>query len=369
MRIGKVFLHIKNLEHNFLQLQSWLRRHGGTRVPRICVSVKASAYGHGMEHIAPACQQLGCTAFAVASVGEGVHLRTLGITVPIYLCALCLPEEVPDLVFHHITPLITDTEIVDMVAAEARKQERRVPIHLKVDTGMGRLGVVPAALPELLNYVLQKKELNLQGIATHCSSADSDPDFTARQLESFRGVAEPLRKEFGEGFLLHCANSATCFAEPSGFFDMVRCGLALYGYLPLPVDGIDMKPVMEFRSKVVAVRRHPANSPISYHHQYHTDRESYIATIPSGYGDGINRLLSGRAEVLIAGKRYPIVGIICMDHLMVNTGNTNPRRFSDVTVFGPDPQGPDAQELADIAGTIPYEILTNISAFLQRVRV
>jgi alanine racemase len=270
-----------------------------------------------------------------------------------------------------ITPLVADKESIERLARVSRKYEKGTGVHLKIDTGMGRIGCTPEQAASLAEAISDNSWLHLEGVCTHFPKADySDQTFTRKQLDRFNTALQAIRNRGIDPGIIHAANSGAVLDCPYSYFDMVRPGILLYGYYPSRDQArpLPVKPVMELVTKIVFLKKVPPQTPISYGGTYITHRETVIATLPVGYGDGIPRLLSNKAEVLIKGKRYPIVGTICMDQIMVDMGpQPEVELYDPVTLFGPDPEGPSAEEYSSLIGTIPYEITTGIASRVPRV--
>ncbi len=366
MRATKAIIHLENLRHNI----RLVRRHIGPD-KRICMAVKADAYGHGVHRVVQVALSEGVEYFAIATVQEGIDIRTEGVDAPILLLSLPLPEEVPEVIRYGLTPLVTDRLFLQVLEEAAAAQGRRIEVHLKVDTGMGRIGCTPQEALELAAATSASRWLRLAGVCTHFPVADlPDNPFTTAQIRRFAAVVDAIRVQGIDPGLIHAANSGAVLGYPASHFDMVRPGILLYGYYPSQEQprSLSFLPVMELESRIVFLKRVPKGTPISYGMTYHAERETTIATIPIGYGDGYSRLLSGRGEVLVRGRRYPIVGRICMDQLMVDLGSDSPAELYDrVTLFGPDPEGPDAERIATLIGTIPYEVTCDINKRVPRL--
>jgi alanine racemase len=369
MRATRAVIHLDNFIRNF---EAAAKRAGpGSSV---CVPVKAAAYGHGAVPVARAALEVGASCLAVALVSEGAELRQAGIKAPILLLSQALPEEMNELVSLDLVPLAGDREAVEALARVARGTKKKLTVHLKVDTGMGRLGCRPEEAAELAAFILSRGPLVLGGMATHLAASDSlepgDIAYTKKQLARFREAAGSVRAAGMETGILHAANSgALCFHEDA-FFDMVRPGIFLYGYSPAGEisGGLSALPVMELRTAVVFVKKLRRGEAVSYGRTWTAPEDTFIATLPAGYADGIPRLLSGRHSVYIGGRPYPLVGRVCMDQCMADLGpETGIRRWDEAVIFGPN-----AETAADIAaktGTIPYEITCNINKRVPRVYV
>lgn len=371
MYATRAVIHLENLRHNI----GLVRKHIGPR-PRICMAVKADAYGHGARRVAESALAAGVEYLAVATVEEGVALRRAGIDAPLLLLSIALREEVGDLIHYNLAPLAGDEGYIAAVAEEADRQGRRAEIHLMVDTGMGRIGSKPEDAVELARRIARSRALRLAGIGTHFPASDMAGDyfeeFTRAQTEMLRGVVAEIRGLGIDPGLVHAANSAAVVSHPHSHFDLVRPGIMLYGYYPSDEQArpLDLRPVMALESRIVFLKRVAAGTGISYGLTYRTSQETTIATIPCGYGDGYSRLLSGKAQALVGGELRPLAGRICMDQTMIDLGPHASARLDDrVVLFGPQEGAPSAEELAKLIGTIPYEITCNINKRVPRVYV
>jgi len=366
MRGTRAIIHLCNLRSNIEIVRSLT----GKGI-KLCMAVKANAYGHGAVGIARTALDAGIDVLAVATAEEGAELREAGITAPLVLFSLPLPEEISDVVRYDIQPFVADAGLARAFSEEAKRQGKRLPVHLKVDVGMGRIGVKPEGLFTLAQDVSRLPGLSIGGICTHFPASDGAADQeTLNQIVMFRAAVERLRASGLSTGLVHAANSGAVMAYPEAYFDMVRPGIIMYGYYPSREQErrFPFKPVMELQTRVVFLKRVAPGTPISYGMTYRTESETVIATIGIGYGDGYPRLLSGKAKVLIKGSLYPVVGRICMDQCMVDLGkNPDISLYDTVTLFGPDPAGPDAEDLADAIGTIPYEITTGVQNRVPRL--
>jgi alanine racemase len=367
MRATRAVIYLDNFVKN-------LETAAGRAGRSICVPVKADAYGHGALPVARAALEAGAAFLAVAAVNEGACLRHAGIKAPILLFSQALPEETDEIVSLDLVPLIGDRDAAAALAASAQGAGKKLALHLKVDTGMGRLGCRPEEAAELASFIVSHKSLSLGGMATHLSVSDSlDPEniaYTKKQLARFREAADAVRAAGIDPGILHAANSgALCFHEDA-YLDMIRPGIFLYGYSPAAgiAGGLQAAPVMELRTAVVFIKKLRKGEDLSYGRTWTAPEDTFIATLPAGYADGIPRLLSGNHTVYIRGRPYPLAGRVCMDQCMVNLGpQTDVKRWDEALIFGPG-----AETAADIAaktGTIPYEITCNINKRVPRVYV
>lgn len=355
-----------------------LKEHVGEKTELMAV-VKANAYGHGAVPVAKTALENGASRLAVNRALEGVELRQAGITAPVLILGYSLPSEAETIVRWDLTPTVTTVEGALALSAMSDRQGKITPIHVKVDTGMGRFGLLPDEVAVFVRRVSELPGLKLEGLFTHFAVADlADKTYTRRQFGLYSQVVEQLEEAGLAIPLKHVANSAATLDLPEMHLDMVRCGIALYGLRPSVVGygvptvlepAILLKPAMALKSRVARVRTLPPGSSISYGCTYTTTRPTPVALVPVGYGDGYHRILSNRGSVLIGGKRAPIVGRVCMDQFVVDvTGIEGVRQDDEVVVFGQ--QGEEeisAEEVAALAGTINYEVVTSILPRVTRV--
>jgi alanine racemase len=334
--------------------------------------VKANAYGHGAVETAQALARQGIGRFAVASLDEGIVLRQAGLSGSVVVLGALFEQQIADLVAHRLTPVVSDRRILPALAKAARSHPTPYPIHLKVETGMGRLGFSPDELLSLLDSPLLRNPLQVEGMMTHLADADgADSDFTERQLGVFRTILEQIRQRGLPIPLVHTANSAAIVRFPDAHFSLVRPGIMLYGYhtLPASVPAPDLTPVLSLRTTIVQLRTIPRGGTISYNGTFVAQRPTRIAVLPIGYADGYSRQLSHRGSVLIQGRRAPIVGLVCMDMIMVDVTDLAPVPVGEtVTLIGR--QGQEsiwADEVASWIGTIPYEVLCGIGSRVPRL--
>jgi alanine racemase len=345
----------------------------------VCAVIKADAYGHGSVPVARALEKSGaCAALAVSLVEEGVALRDAGVQLPILVMGPAQAGGHAELVARQLTPVASERGDLDALAAIGRARANPVAIHLKVDTGMGRLGIAPGELVGVVERILSDADaLALEGICTHMASADL-PDVataaavTGAQLTCFAGVLADARAAGASPRLVHAANSAGAFRFPTARFDMVRPGIALYGNgiaVP-PVELGRLRQVMQLESEVVQIRAVDAGQAVSYGGLWRADRPSRIAVIPVGYADGYPRRLTGSAEALVRGRRCPVVGAISMDMTLVDvTALAHDARVGDAVVLlgAQGDQSISTAELADRAGLTEYEITCGISRRVPRI--
>ncbi|AEJ20604.1 alanine racemase [Gracilinema caldarium] len=371
MRATRAIIHLERLKANLAEI----RKKIGPKTA-ICIPVKADAYGHGAVRIGIAAIKAGAKFLAVASVQEGIELREAGIVAPILLFSLPIPEELEDVVRYHITPLVPDTEFAHLVGKTAERLGEILPVHIKIDTGMGRIGCRPENILDLVEVITSYPSLHWEGTATHLSVADSldtdDRAYTQKQLQRFSDAVDALCQHGYKPGILHAANSGAVVLHENSYFDMVRPGLLAYGYPPIPelAKTVPVQPVMELQTHVVFMKKVYPGEAISYGRKWQASQETVIGTLPIGYADGLPRRLSGKLSLSIGGRRYPLVGRICMDQCMIDLGMDSPvRRWEPVTVFGGTEADPTAAELSELLGTIPYEITCGINKRVPRVYV
>jgi alanine racemase len=336
----------------------------------LCAVVKADAYGHGAVEVAREAIAGGASWLAVALVEEGIKLRRAGIEAPILLLSEPHTGACEAVIEHNLTSTVYSLDYVEALHSAAARMGRQVDIHVKVDTGMHRVGVVPSKCLDLLDVLKLRSSLNLEGLWTHFAKADEPEAPTTRdQARVFDEVLAEVRVRGFAPRIVHVSNSAGAlgFGE---YRNLVRSGIAIYGVAPSPEVALPagVRPAMSIHSRVSHVQRLEAGAKVSYGHRYEVPAPATIATIPIGYADGIPRLLSFRGgEVLIGGTRHPIAGAITMDQLMVNCGNHDVTRDDEVVLLGR--QGSEeisAEELAERIDTIGYEFISQIGPRLPR---
>jgi alanine racemase len=367
-------VNLAAVERNVVRLRSGLV--GGAE---LCAVVKADASGHGAVEIAQTAIAGGATRLAVATVNEAAELRAAAITAPVLVMGAISSEELP-------VALDADAEVVawserfvaDLAAAMATcsgataTARAPVKVHVKLDTGMGRLGTraVPDALVVAERVSGSAPALALSGAMTHFATADGDGEFLAAQLAEFAPFAAELRRRALGSMLVHAANSAATLREPASHFDMVRCGIALYGCDPMDLDPdrVGLEPAMELSSYVAVVKLARPGESVGYGRRFVAERETWIATLPIGYADGVRRALSNNCDVLIKGRRYPLVGTVSMDNVTVDLGpQPSVTQGAEAILIGRS--GAERQTVEDLANrieTVAHEILCGISARVPR---
>jgi alanine racemase len=362
VELQKVFAEIdlKALAHN---LKAAKKKTGNGNILAV---VKADAYGHGAVEVSRHLIKNGVSFLGVAYTKEAIALRESGISTPILV--FFDRDNINECLQYNLTPVVFDLKTARKFSSAAFRLKRHMSIHVKVDTGMGRVGIpCSSALAEIIK-IASLKNIKLEGLMSHFSEADlKDKEFADLQLNRFISLSKDLKKKKIAFKHLHIANSAAVLTMPDAHMNMVRPGIMLYGYAYPGVKGL--KPVLSLKSRIVLLKKVPRGTPISYGRTFVTKRRSTIATIPVGYADGYSRKLSGNSEVLINGKRAPIAGRVCMDTIMADvTDISNVSYKSEAVLIGR--QGREkitADEIADKTGTIPYEVLTSIGQRVKRV--
>ena len=348
-----------------------LKRRAGARA-ELMVAVKANGYGHGAVPVSRAALAGGATRLAVHRTLEGVRLRQAGITAPILILGYTLPAESERIAHWNLTPTVNSRSQAEALSEAAVAQGKALPIHVKVDTGMSRYGLLPDEVLDFWRFLSGLPGLVLEGLYTHHCVADlADKAFTRHQFSIYMEVVERLEEAGFAIPLKHVSNSATTLDLPEMALDMVRCGIALYGLRPSDEvePAIPLRPALTLKSRLARVRTLPAGASISYGRTHITDKPTRVALVPVGYGDGYHRILSNRATVLIHGQRAPIVGRVCMDQFVVDVGHIPDVRLHDeVVLIGR--QGTEhipAEEVARWAETINYEVTTSLLPRVVRI--
>ena len=363
-------ISLRNIEHNYKTMKA--RLGIGTRFLGI---VKADAYGHGAGRVAGLLEQLGCAYLGVACIDEALALREDGITLPILVMGYTSPQLTAELLDNDLTQTIYSADMADAYSKQAVLAGKLLKTHLKVDTGMGRLGFTcgRGRDPEAdMLCVLALPGLSYEGIYTHFAVSDVRGDlFTNQQFDVFRDLVERLEDKSGRQFLIkHCANSGAMINCDWSYFDMVRPGLSLYGHYPgKDTGGLELKPAMELKTRIAQVKDYNAGDTVSYGRTFTVTEKRRLAVITIGYADGLFRTLSGKVDVLVRGRRTRQVGRICMDMCMIDVSDIPDAEIGDVvTIFGRDGKAfISVEELAESAGTVSYELLCAVSPRVPRV--
>ncbi len=352
---------------------------------RFMAVVKADAYGHGAIETSKRAVAAGADALGVARIGEAVGLRHAGIDVPVLIFGKTRPCQAGRLIEHGLTQTVCSYGEAADLSARARAMGCRISVHVKIDTGMGRLGIVAGGTGnprELRTGVVEEictiyglEGLYCEGIYTHFAAADeADKSMTVNQLALFDGLLNRLEKRGVRFKMRHAANSAAVIDMPETHLDMVRAGLSIYGYYPsgfVRRDTVGLNPAMTLKSRIVHLKKVGPGFPVSYGATARTGKETVIATVAVGYADGFSRLLSSRGKMTVRGTHAPVIGRVCMDATMLDVGHIPDAAVGDaVTIFGKPGTGVlSADWLADQASTITYEVLTSVSSRVTRVYV
>ena len=379
-------INLRNLAHNYRQIENLL-----SPAVKIMVTVKADAYGHGLVPVARKLLSCGVDYLGVASIDEGIKLRQAKVNAPVLVLGLMLKKDIAPLFRYGLATTVCDVELAAALNNKARVLGKPLNVHVKVDTGMGRLGVLSQEAAKFIKKLHRLKFINIEGLFTHFALADTDEGFTSCQIDLFNRLISRLNKDGIYIPLLHAANSMGVIGYKNSHFNMVRPGLVIYGLYPAPLERcgvypkenfpakagsrnmrekIDLKPVLSLKTKVIYIKKVPRGHGISYGHDYRTRKDTKIVTLPIGYGDGYPRNLSNQAPVLIRGKRFTISGRICMDQMMVDVGDASIKIGEEVVLIGySGKQRISAEELARLGGTIPYEIVCGLGSRIPRIYI
>jgi len=353
---------------------AWIRHHVGPAV-KILTVVKADAYGHGLSPIAALLMQSGADVFGVASLAEARSIRAVGRGWPVLMLGACLPNEIEEAVRDDLRPTLSTVVEAEAFAVAATRARKSVRVHVKVDTGMGRLGAQPEEALPLLQRVMTLPGLELEGCYTHLAAAEDDREFTRRQLTLFQRVLAAARAAGISIPLVHAANSAAVLHEPEARFNFIRPGLLVYGIAPpgrrpAPAElRTALRPALVFKCRVSLVKEIAKGTSLSYGHTFIASRRMRVATLTTGYGDGYPRAASSRASLLIGGKRCRVLGRVTMDQLLADVSQVDSAAPGDEAVLI-GRQGDaeiTATELAAWSNTIPWDIVTGITQRVPRL--
>ena len=375
-RATRAEINLKAFKHNLQNLKTVL----GSKTDIMAV-IKADAYGHGALPCAKAAIESGVGYLGAGVIEEGIELRKNGIKGPVLILGGIFPDEVTDLVHYNLSTILHTAHLAEALSKEGKKQGKTVNIHIKLDTGMNRLGILPENLLALTEKISSLPNLKIEALSTHFSSADDeDLSITNQQIELFKNTLNKLKETGITPPLTHLANTSALFRFAESHSTMVRPGLILYGALPSPIlnpvvqnfcqnENLEsFEPVMQWKSRIILLKSVQKGQALSYSRKYFTQKDSYIATLPIGYADGLPRRLSNNMEVLVKGRRVPQVGTICMDMILIDVSEVPDVQIGEeVVIFGK--QGDEViqvEELAQKANTIPYEILCNVGKRVPR---
>jgi len=350
-------INLDAIAHNVRTIKGIVGRN-----TQIIAVVKANAYGHGAVEVSQTALENGVAILAVGVVEEGIILRKAGIKAPILICGFTLEDQLEPLLSYNLTPTICDLQILEALSKVAGENGKTIGIHIKIDTGMGRLGVSP---PKTLNFVKKiskMRNIKIEGIFTHLAATnEKDGIYTKMQFDEYKKALLELEKEGINIPLKHIANSAAILNSSSMYLDAVRPGIILYGLFPSPKSErtVELKPAAEFKTRIIFLKKVSPGKSIGYGRTYITTKPTKVATLPVGYADGYSRLLSNKGEVLVRGQRAPIIGRICMDLCMIDVTHVPEVQIGDeVILWGR--QGSQtiwAEEIAEKIGSIVYEVI------------
>jgi alanine racemase len=357
-------VHLARLDYNLAAIKAKVAP------AKVMLVVKANAYGHGLAEVSKALAAK-TDYVGVAVLEEGILLRQIGITAPIIVLGGIWQDQILQYLQHNLTLTASSAERLQQIDAAARQMGVKAKVHLKIDTGMERIGVHYYSAHHLQEAALKCTHVEVEGIFSHFANADSrDLTHAGLQLERFNEVLRFYERHSLPMPIRHIANSAAVLQLPESYLDMVRPGIMLYGVYPSPevLHTVELKPALAWKSRVVYFKVVKPGHAVSYGSTWQTDHNVRIVTVPVGYGDGFFRSMSNRAQVIIRGKKYPQVGTICMDQLMVNIEWDSAYNGDEAILLG-EAGGEliSVEDLAEWAGTIPYEILTNINTRVPRV--
>ncbi len=369
-------INLSNLAHNFQQIKKLV-----SPGVKVMACVKADAYGHGLIKVARKLAFCKVDFFGVASVDEGISLRQAGLKQPILIMGLLLKKYIHPVFEYHLTPAVCDEDLAFALNRKARLLGVPINAHIKVDTGMGRIGVLYKDSEEFIKRIHKLKFINIEGVFTHFPFAGQDRGFTLRQINLFDSLIRRLKSQGINIPLRHTANSMGIIGYKNSHFNMIRPGLALYGLYPAKYDvgtaqcavptfmtKINLKPVLSLKTRIIFVKKVPVGFGVSYGHTYVTKKKTIIVTLPIGYGDGYPRNLSNQAPVLIKGRHFKVCGNICMDQIMVDVGNLPVKAGDEVVLIGSQGKSRiSVEELAGLAGTISYEIVCGLGSRVPRL--
>jgi alanine racemase len=339
---------------------------------QVLAVVKANGYGIGLLHVAKVAVEEGAQYLGVSSVEEGIQLRQAGFSVPILILGSLFPFESFTLLFdHRLTPTIASVEAAQALQRLATERGKVLPVHLKVDSGFGRIGVSLSSAAAFIEKVAAMKGLSIEGIYTHFASSDVDPDYTLEQCRAFQAIMKAVKGKGIEPRWVHLANSSAILRFPETHGNLVRPGIACYGIPPYPgaEKDVALEPVLTWKSRIIYLKTVPSGTSVGYARTWKATRQTRIATLAVGYADGLPRLLTNKGHVLIGGSKAPIIGRVTMDMTMVDVTGLRPCRIGDEAVLLGH-QGPEeitVSQIAEWAQTNPYEILCGLGPRVPRV--
>lgn len=369
MRATRAEVDLSKIGHNVSEIRNLVHRD-----VRIMGVVKANAYGHGMVEVARYLESNSIDMLGVAFTQEAIALRNAGITTPILVFYGAREEEYPHYVTYDLEMTIPSMKCMETVSEYLASTGNKIRAHLKIDTGMGRVGIQYRETSRAIQSISRMKNIEPVGLYSHLATSEGDdPDYVFLQLERFESVLTDAKRQGVEFNHIHLANSGGIIHYPQTYYTMVRPGIMLYGYPPgerIP-DTLHLQQPLSLRSAITLIKRVEKGVSISYGRRYTTAAPTHIGTIPVGYADGFNRLLTNNADILIRGKRFSQIGTVCMDQIMVDLGDDSSISVGDeVTLIGRSGEETiTAWDIASSIGTIPYEILCALSARIPRLYI
>lgn len=364
-------VNLESIRRNISALRGYLVARTGA-MPEIMAVVKADAYGHGMVPVAYAAMQAGCSTLGVGDSSEALELREKGITSDILILGAVIEDEISDVIDNDITFAIHSLDLLPMINREAKKRNKRAKVHIKVDTGMARLGISARSVLKLASETALYPHINLEGIFSHLACSNSgNVDAVKEQAREFEIVLASLKESNISLEKVHFLNSAGTALIPEFAHTMVRWGIGIYGIDPgvFAARGIKMEPALTLKTQICFVKIIPQGTPISYEWNYRTMDAAKIATCPIGYNDGYPWSLGSKGYAVVNGQRVPVVGNVTMDYIMIDVSSiSEPAVGDEVTLIGKDGNAEiTARELAGYAGTIPYEITCRLGRRVKRI--
>ncbi len=361
-------IHLGNIRANIEGIRNKI---GADR--KMLIAVKANGYGHGAIEVSRMAERIGVDWLGVATVPEGIQLREAGIRLPILKFSPVFPREIEAALRNNLTLAVCDGESAEAIRLVCNACGLKARVHIKVDTGMGRVGVLPQEAPALAATIEKNSpEIHLEGLFTHLPVSDEqETEFTKNQIAQFKSAIESVNTAIGRKIdLAHCSNSGAVLGHEEAWLDMVRPGIMVYGYYPDEGTprSIPLLPAMSILTRVSFVKKVAAGTSIGYGRTWLAPRDTFIATIPAGYADGFNRLFSNKGRVLIGGNSHPLAGRVCMDQSMVDLGpETSVKVGDEVVLMGRSGREEiSCYEWAKALGTITYEVTCQINARVQR---
>ncbi len=364
-------IDLKAIIHNYHAILSTYQKNNDALAKMVPV-IKADAYGHGVKQIAALLNKEGVEIFGISDIDEGIELRKLGIKKPILLLECPLPEQTRQVIKHDLTCVLYSLSFARSLNKRAKKKGKVVDVHIKVDTGMGRFGVWQEEIMKFFKKMQKFNNLRINGILTHFPSADCDKPFTERQIENFLKIVTKVKAKYSGVQFIHVANSMASVAlNKDGFCNLIRPGLMLYGLYPhtkcKPI--LNLKPAMQIKTKIVFLKEVEEGRSISYGRTFVASHKMKVATLPIGYSNGYFRCFSNNSYVLVDGIRCPVIGRVTMDQIMVDVSHAkNVQLGSEVVILGRQKsEFILADDLAQWAGTINYEIVCSLGSQLPRI--